>query len=95
MLLIWGLIWLYAGAFIDLHDHRHLLQPQPAFLLYAALSTAILAWISQRFAWSRLQRSLLLLLPIMILVYIGQLFDGELLLSHLGWLAWPLACRAP
>lgn len=88
-LLAWGLIWWYVGGFIDLHEHRHL-QPQP-FLLYTCVSTAIFAWISQRFVWSRLQRSLLLLLPIMILVYIGQLCDGRHLLSHLGWLAWPLA----
>lgn len=91
ILMAWGLTWWYVGGFIDLHEHRHLLQPQPAFLLYACVSTAIFSWISQRFVWSRLHRSLLLLLPIMILVYIGQLCDGELLLSHLGWLAWPLA----
>lgn len=90
-LLAWALVWWYVGGFIDLHDHRHLLQPQPAFLLYACLSTAILAWSSRRFAWSRLQLSLFLLLPLMLLVYIGQLWDGAMLLSHGGWLAWPLA----
>lgn len=90
-LMIWGLIWWYAGGCIDLHEHRHLLQPQPAFLLYAALSTALLAWISHRFAWRRLQPSLLVLLPLMLLVYAGQSWDGVGLLSHGGWLAWPVA----
>lgn len=91
ILMAWGLIWWYVGGFIDLHEHRHLLQPQPAFLLYAALSTALLAWISQRFTWNRLQSALLLLLPMMLLVYVGQRWDGLWLLGHGGWLAWPLA----
>ena len=91
LLLGWGLIWWYTGGMVDIERHRHLLRPEPIFLLYTCLTSAILAFLCRKYAWPRLGLALLLQLPMMGLVYAGQLLDGGILLDHVGWLAWPLA----
>lgn len=91
VLLAWGLIWWYTGGLMDIKRHWQLPHPEPFFLLYSCLTSAILAWLCRRYVWRRLGLSLLLLLPMMVLVYGKQAFDGAPLLEHAGWLAWPLA----
>nr|WP_321464401.1 DUF2339 domain-containing protein [uncultured Desulfobulbus sp.] len=90
-LMSWGLLWWYVGGMADLERHWQLIQPEPAFLLYACLTSATLAWICTRYQWQRLGLALLLLLPMMALVFANQVVEHHLLLDRLGWLAWPLA----
>lgn len=91
VLLTWGLIWWYGGGLVELRRYGYPVDTETTFLLYACATSALLAWITSRVSWPQLHLSLLLLLPMMVLVYAGQLFDGVPLLRQGGWLAWPLA----
>jgi uncharacterized membrane protein len=91
ILLAWGLIWWYSAGLVELRRYGTPLQPEAAFLLYASATTAVLAWLLHRFAWSRLYLPLLLLLPMMVFAFVGQVINGGSLLGRMGWLAWPIA----
>lgn len=89
----WGCLWWYCGAFRELDRLFDWQTLPPIFLLLTSLTTAFLALLSRWVDWTRLHLGMLLLLPFMLLTLLLQRWGWwhSSLLTHFGWLAWPVA----
>lgn len=89
-LLVWGLVWWFGAAFLEIDRFVDGQDRTTAVLVHAAVSFLIMDMASRRLAWKQMAYPPLLLLPVMALACIYNLAGGggPHLFARLGFVAW-------